>query len=179
MKNKARFVGYIFRPCKRVLDIGCGANWLKRNTGISVIGIDENRRFADVAADCRSIPFKDGSFDGLFAHHVLEHLPDPERCFAEMARVLQRSAAVYIEVPAEWNTESFCHRSHRFQFTGHIMKRMLKKHGFAIVRLSYGAFEIEKIRRYPVYRLLALLGQVLAVFSKKRRKVLRVVARKL
>ena len=36
-----------------------------------------------------SIPYPDASFDLVFADNVLDHLPDPARVFAEVARVLR------------------------------------------------------------------------------------------
>jgi len=42
-----------------------------------------------VAADASDLPFPDESFDLVFGHAVLHHLPDLERSFAELARVLR------------------------------------------------------------------------------------------
>ncbi|MEA2127440.1 MAG: hypothetical protein QOJ85_331, partial [Solirubrobacteraceae bacterium] len=40
------------------------------------------------ACDASDLPFGDGEFDLVLGHAVLHHLPFPERCFAEFARVL-------------------------------------------------------------------------------------------
>jgi SAM-dependent methyltransferase len=40
------------------------------------------------ACDAAALPFEDGAFDLVLGHAVLHHLPEPERCFAEFARVL-------------------------------------------------------------------------------------------
>jgi ubiquinone/menaquinone biosynthesis C-methylase UbiE len=40
------------------------------------------------AADAESLPFADGSFDLVFGHAVLHHIPDLPRAFAEFERVL-------------------------------------------------------------------------------------------
>src|SRR5947209_6965711 len=40
-------------------------------------------------ADAESLPFADQSFDLLFGHAVLHHLPDLEKAFAEFDRVLR------------------------------------------------------------------------------------------
>jgi ubiquinone/menaquinone biosynthesis C-methylase UbiE len=40
------------------------------------------------AADAERLPFADESFDLVFGHAVLHHIPDLERAFAEFARVL-------------------------------------------------------------------------------------------
>ena len=42
-----------------------------------------------VRAEASELPFPDGSFDLVFGHAVLHHLPDLERSFAELARVLR------------------------------------------------------------------------------------------
>jgi SAM-dependent methyltransferase len=39
-------------------------------------------------ADAERLPFEDASFDLVFGHAVLHHIPDLERAFAEFARVL-------------------------------------------------------------------------------------------
>src|SRR4029077_14541700 len=39
-------------------------------------------------ADAERLPFADASFDLVFGHAVLHHIPDLERAFAEFARVL-------------------------------------------------------------------------------------------
>ncbi len=174
-KNKTRMIWPLFSG--RVLDIGCGANWLKKNTGGNVIGVDVSGNY-DAKADCRKLPFKNESFDGIFAHHVVEHIPDPEKCFSEMNRVLKNGGIVYIEVPAEWNTESFYHPSHSYRFKAKEMRDMLESRGFNVVKLRYGAMEIEGLKNYTVYRAVAFAGMILTLF-KKRRKVLRVVARKI
>jgi ubiquinone/menaquinone biosynthesis C-methylase UbiE len=41
-----------------------------------------------VVADAEHLPFEDGSFDLVFGHAVLHHIPHLERAFAEIARVL-------------------------------------------------------------------------------------------
>jgi len=41
-----------------------------------------------VAADAERLPFADDSFDLVFGHAVLHHIPHLERAFAELARVL-------------------------------------------------------------------------------------------
>jgi SAM-dependent methyltransferase len=47
--------------------------------------------------DAHDIPFEDGTFDGVIAQGVLEHVVDPHRCVAEMHRVLGADGLVYAE----------------------------------------------------------------------------------
>ena len=52
-----------------------------------------------IVADCHAIPFETGTFDGIVAQAVLEHVWSPAKCVAEMSRVLRPSGVVYVEIP--------------------------------------------------------------------------------
>jgi ubiquinone/menaquinone biosynthesis C-methylase UbiE len=47
-----------------------------------------------VACDAEDLPFADGSFDLVFGHAVLHHLPNLDRAFAEFRRVLKPGGAI-------------------------------------------------------------------------------------
>jgi ubiquinone/menaquinone biosynthesis C-methylase UbiE len=47
-----------------------------------------------VATDAETLPFEDESFDLVFGHAVLHHIPDLERAFAEFRRVLRPGGAI-------------------------------------------------------------------------------------
>lgn len=49
--------------------------------------------------DAHSIPFEDGSFDGVVVQAVLEHVVDPYKCVDEIHRVLDKNGLVYAETP--------------------------------------------------------------------------------
>ncbi len=100
-----------------VLDVGCGEGvltyrWAEQLGTRPVLGIDladpklevewstrrrPNLEFRAMVAD--ELPFPDRSFDLAAAIEVLEHVPDPERTLAEMARVAARH--LLISVPRE------------------------------------------------------------------------------
>lgn len=100
-----------------VLDVGCGegvltARWAQRLRPGRVVGIDlpdaklraewatreqENLEFHEVTGD--ALPFADGEFELAAAIEVLEHVPDPERTVAEMARAASRH--LLVSVPRE------------------------------------------------------------------------------
>ena len=46
------------------------------------------------AAEAEALPFADGSFDLVFGHAVLHHIPDLEQAFSEFARVLRPGGTV-------------------------------------------------------------------------------------
>ncbi len=100
-----------------VLDVGCGegvltAEWAERLDHGRVVGIDledpklraewAQRRRSNLeflAMDGEQLEFDDGEFDLVAATEVLEHVPDPARVLAEMARVARR--ALIVSVPHE------------------------------------------------------------------------------
>ncbi|HEY4828154.1 MAG TPA: class I SAM-dependent methyltransferase [Solirubrobacteraceae bacterium] len=110
-----------------VLDVGCGEGvltyrWAQQLGEKPIVGIDladprleaqwqtrrrENLEFRAMdVEDLRSFP--DASFDLAAAIEVLEHVSDPERTLAEMARVAARH--VLVSVPREplWRALNLC-----------------------------------------------------------------------
>jgi ubiquinone/menaquinone biosynthesis C-methylase UbiE len=49
---------------------------------------------ATVATEAETLPFEDESFDLVFGHAVLHHIPDLDRAFAEFRRVLRPGGAI-------------------------------------------------------------------------------------
>jgi SAM-dependent methyltransferase len=98
----------------RILDIGCGRRGLGSSlidsSGL-VIGADsdvpalahnvEIKRL--VAAFAENLPFADASFDLVTMRFVVEHLPAPDRVFAEAARVLAPGGRLALLTPNAWN----------------------------------------------------------------------------
>ena len=103
-----------------VLDVGCGEGvltykWAQALGDRPVLGVDladakleaewgarerSNLDFrAMPAEDLQELPFGDSSFDLAAAIEVLEHVPDPERTLAEMARVA--GGHLLVSVPRE------------------------------------------------------------------------------
>src|SRR5947209_9542138 len=104
------------RPARfeRALEIGAGTGYFTLN--LLRAGVIEGAVASDISsgmlgelsasadrlgvpvetARCEAdeLPFEDGSFDLVFGHAVLHHLPDLERSFAEMRRVLRPGGAL-------------------------------------------------------------------------------------
>lgn len=91
-----------------LLDIGCGTGAVSRElagrqVGAKVVGIDPSpvflaaaRRLAAgfpnlsfIEGDCRCLPFDEGSFDAVFFHTTLSHVPMPEAALKEAFRALR------------------------------------------------------------------------------------------
>jgi len=84
---------------QRVLDLGCG---LMQLTGDNVITLDTDPRVRPkVLHDLTQLPwpFDDNTFDFIFCHQVLEHLPDTVTAVGEMLRIAMPGCRVSIGVP--------------------------------------------------------------------------------
>jgi ubiquinone/menaquinone biosynthesis C-methylase UbiE len=55
-----------------------------------------------ICADAESLPFDDDSFDLVFGHAVLHHLPDLDRTFAEFRRVLAPGGHILFAGEPSW-----------------------------------------------------------------------------
>ena len=73
--------------------------------------------------DAHDLPFSNGSFDGVVAQVVLEHVLDPFQCVNEIYRVLKKDGVVYAETPFMQQVHSgrydflrFSHLGHRYLF---------------------------------------------------------------
>jgi SAM-dependent methyltransferase len=105
-------------PGDTVVDVGCGDGTVcayAGRLGAEVIGIDIDeaavrqadeamrgvpaRAWRGVVSDCDPIPLPDGSASVVIATEVLEHVPDPPRMLAELARVGRPGARYVIAVP--------------------------------------------------------------------------------
>ena len=99
----------------RVLELGCGHGamwnnqraWAGRRwelvlTDLSHGMVTEARRQLTsvgrvhvARADAQWIPFVDRSFDAVIANHMLYHVPDRQRCIAEVRRVLREDGKFF------------------------------------------------------------------------------------
>jgi SAM-dependent methyltransferase len=80
-----------------VLDCGAG---LRDEHHPHVVNLDiADYPSTDILATGQTLPFRDATFDAVFSLAVLEHVPDPFTCAAEIARVLKPGGRVYCVIP--------------------------------------------------------------------------------
>lgn len=124
--------GLRLRGAERVLDVGCGmgadvfdlvarVGTAGHVTGVDVSAslIEEARRRAEgrnlsvtfEVGDAQALRFEDGAFDAVRTERMLMHVPDADRAFAEMARVLRPGERMAV-FDFDWETQ-FCDSPHR------------------------------------------------------------------
>jgi len=124
--------GLRVRGGERVLDVGCGMGAdvfdLAAKVGptghvtgvdISASLIEEARRRAEgrnlpvtfEVGDCQALRFEDGAFDAVRTERMLMHVPDADRAFGEMTRVLRPGGRMAV-FDFDWETQ-FCDSPHR------------------------------------------------------------------
>lgn len=133
-------------PKARILDIGCGQgpalDYLRDKGYLSAIGLtlnDEDVRVCrEKGHDVRKmdqsfLEFPDGSFDFIWARHVIEHSIFPYFTLTEFARVLAPGGTLYLEVPAP---ETSCHHENNpnhYSVLGHgAWSSLIGRCGFTI-----------------------------------------------
>jgi len=98
-------------PIVDLLVVGCGdgieAAILSQQLGANVTGIDVADAFDPAAAatvslrvgDAMELDVADQTFDLVYSYHALEHISDPRRALAEMARALKPAGNFWIGTP--------------------------------------------------------------------------------
>ena len=153
---------------KSVLDLGCGTGGMCEiwgECGAAVVGADldahplEGAGGPAVAADVAALPFRDGAFDLVVAHDLLEHVADLSGALRETARVLGPGGVAFVSFPpfrsAFGGHQQGAPGPVRFLPFGHLLPRRLwlslAPAGYAgtfdgLSRLSMSAFEREAAR---------------------------------
>ena len=133
-----------------VVDIGCAdakPRYYLRDD-VTYVGIDYFETATqwyetqpDLFADAQDLPLQDNSVDHALLLDVLEHLPDPERCLAEVHRVLKPKGTFTIQVPFIYPIHDAPLDFHRW--TVHGLKHAAAKHGFKIDALQAVGHPVE------------------------------------
>ena len=96
----------LLAPEGRVLDLGCGiGHSYERLAPRETVGVDldaaalEGQARETRVADMRELPFADRSFASVLSVQSIEHVPDPERVLAEVARVLAPDGVAVFVTP--------------------------------------------------------------------------------
>jgi len=127
----------------RLLDMGCGSAPLYgayRNHVSEVTCVDwangpHSNQHLDLECDLTApLPFPNGSFDTILLSDVLEHLPDPKHCWAEVARLLAPGGKLILNVPFYYPIHEEPHDYYRY--TRFALRRFAEQAGLSVVELE-------------------------------------------
>lgn len=87
-------------PRGSCLDIGSGGGGLLRGLGLQSVSFDVSRvPGVTLVASADSMPFRNESFNLIFAGEVIEHLSHPSRAIRDWERVLKRNGTLILSTP--------------------------------------------------------------------------------
>lgn len=90
------------------LNLGCGSDYREGWVNVDLF------QKADVKHDLNvfQYPFKDDTFDEIYASHVIEHLSDTVKVMEELWRISRNGARVEIRVPHYSHNTAFANPTH-------------------------------------------------------------------
>ncbi len=152
----------------RALDVGAGAlAW--KNAIASCAGSYRSSDFSVVHPDLdlvfdvtRPFPLRDGVFDSLFCHSVLEHTMRPWDAFEELYRVLAKEGTLILSVPFIFYLHGAPHDY--FRFTRYGVADMAKKAGFRVETIVSSGGMCHFILNMPSVVIAALLFSLHCTF---------------
>jgi SAM-dependent methyltransferase len=137
-------------PGVRVLDAGAGEGQYRhhftrqRYCGVDLAVGDARWDYSriDALADLAALPFRTGSFDAAVHIVTIEHLKEPGRALAEIARTLAAGGTLLIAAPHEWEVHQAPHDY--FRYTRYGLAYLLEKAGFEVseMRAAGGYFRL-------------------------------------
>jgi ubiquinone/menaquinone biosynthesis C-methylase UbiE len=125
MDHEADYLRKEFNAEKKILDVGCGIGSIEeRLADLNIVGLESSPQMLEearrrstktfVGGNAYTMPFPDGSFEGVFLITALEFLENYRLAVVEAARVLKRGGRIVVML---LNPESEYFKAH-FQKPG-------------------------------------------------------------
>jgi SAM-dependent methyltransferase len=124
----------------RLLDLGCGKApllatyepYVRVITCVDWNNSPHRNEYLDLEHDLNEpLPFADGAFDTLLLSDVLEHIPQPDALFTEMARVLAPGGKLLLNVPFYYQIHEQPHDYYRY--TEFALRRFVDRSGMKLI----------------------------------------------
>jgi SAM-dependent methyltransferase len=158
----------------RLLDLGCGKiplfdayrKYVSENVCVDWGNSLHRNHHLDIECDLtQPLPFADGEFDTIILSDVLEHIPEPQKLWQEMARVLSARGRILLNVPFFYWLHEQPHDYYRY--TAHALERFAGLAGLRIAHLSAigGAPEVLADILAKNLVQVPLIGRPLAAFT--------------
>jgi ubiquinone/menaquinone biosynthesis C-methylase UbiE len=152
----------------QTLDVGCGDR-PAGNVNLDRFYYGKGENF--VIAEAHYLPFKNGSFDKIYAKHCLEHFDNPFKFFKEAKRLLRRGGVLECVYPTDvMLTKKTIHNLLNLRWSS-AFKWKSKITGDE--KITYGGHKWQ-LHADTVYKLLRKAGFTEIVFHKIRFPTIRV-----
>lgn len=126
----------------RLLDLGCGKvplyeaykDHISENVCVDWANSLHKNPYLDLEYDItQPLPFKDEEFDTIILSDVLEHIPEPDDLWNEMARILTAEGKIIMNVPFYYWLHEKPHDYYRY--TEFALRRFAEKYGMKVIVL--------------------------------------------
>lgn len=151
-----------------ILDVGCGSH-PKGDVNVDAMkdvpleyieGISRNiRNF--VLADTERLPFRENTFNVVYASHLLEHVSRPFAMLSELKRVSQNIVYLHIPSPTHPNRTEY----HIYRWDSNTFENLLKKI-FNEVNIYSTARMVPRMGKLNILRL--FIGKLLRNLFRRR-----------
>jgi len=84
---------------EKKLNLGCGVDYLSGWTNIDRNKLYLADYYIDIDKPSIYFPFKEGTFDLIYAAHILEHIFNLKELKAELTRILKPGGMIYVVSP--------------------------------------------------------------------------------
>lgn len=166
-----------------VLELGAGGGFLLQALARlgyhRLIGLDLARTALEplqqrvrgtfaVCGDAEHLPFADGSLDIVLSSDLVEHLPDPDRHFQEVARVLRSGGLYLFKTPNRLLAVPYYRLAglydypfwHPSMFSPGELRRRLGASGFTCRFVAQPGLTPAQLRKIPIRALRPLAGRL-------------------
>jgi len=142
----------------RILDVGCGhGDFLKPvyDKTPHTYGVDPDKNALDkntliknkVVGTVEDLPFESNFFDLVVSAWVLEHLPDPEKAFREINRVLKPGGKIVFLTPNVWNYNTWIIRTIPNRFHNFFTRKLYDRQEGDTYPVHYKINSVKKIAK--------------------------------
>lgn|SRR5574344_1203915 len=171
IKSELNFINS--QPKSKIIDIGCGLGFLlsgiddkhqKFGLEISSFATKEAKKYAKIINEpFENADIKENSFDIVIAHHIIEHIENPEIFLKKIKYILRRNGILIISTPdfdcfcAKLFKEKFrmlCDSTHQSLFSFNSLKKMLINFDFEITNFEFPYFDTEYFTNENILKLL-------------------------
>jgi SAM-dependent methyltransferase len=156
----------------KLVDLGCGKvplfeayrDYVTDNICVDWENTRHQNEYLDYECDLsQDLPFPDGEFDTIILSDVLEHIPQPEKLWQEMSRILQPQGVALINVPFFYCLHEAPYDFYRY--SEYALRRMADLAGFRIIILKPlgGTPEILADMLAKHFQFVPVIGKSLAI----------------